>query len=151
TAAGDRDRHRPGHRRERAAAGLGRDRRRVVHHAGPAQDLRCLLPGTEQAHVPAARLQEVRTPVLVQIEKPAPRVVRRPSALVLAAFVAGVLPFALHTWAALHGNFAQDDFVMTYRAAFAGPFDLGYLFQDYHGHLTPGGFFLAAVMTWWAP
>ncbi|AEK46214.1 hypothetical protein RAM_38735 [Amycolatopsis mediterranei S699] len=89
--------------------------------------------------------------MLVQIEKPAPRVARRPSALVLAAFVAGVVPFALHTWAALHGNFAQDDFVMTYRAAFAGPFDLGYLFQDYHGHLMPGGFFLAAVMTWWAP
>ncbi|MCR6485720.1 hypothetical protein M8542_23125 [Amycolatopsis sp. OK19-0408] len=76
---------------------------------------------------------------------------RRPSIVVLAAFVAGVVPFAFHAWAALHGSFAQDDFVVTYRAAAAGPFDLGYLFQDYHGHLQPGGFFLAAVATWWAP
>jgi hypothetical protein len=71
--------------------------------------------------------------------------------LVLAAFVAGVVPFAWHAWAALHGSFAQDDFVVTYRAAAAGPFDLGFLFQDYHGHLQPGGFFLAALLTWWAP
>ncbi|MEV6648472.1 hypothetical protein [Amycolatopsis sp. NPDC051371] len=84
-------------------------------------------------------------------EKPAPRALRRPTALVLAAFVAGVVPFAFHAWAALHGNLAQDDFVMTYRAAVAGPFDLGFLFQDYHGHLTPGGFFVVAVLTWWAP
>ena len=89
--------------------------------------------------------------MLVQLEKPVSRTQWRPTALVLAAFVAGVVPFAFHAWAALHGNFAQDDFVMTHRAAVAGPFDLGYLFQDYHGHLTPGGFFLAAVMTWWAP
>ncbi|MEU4252982.1 hypothetical protein AB0F15_36840 [Amycolatopsis sp. NPDC026612] len=93
----------------------------------------------------------MRIPVLLETEKPAPRALRRPSALVLAAFVAGVVPLALHTWAALHGSFAQDDFVVTYRAAAAGPFDLGYLFQDYHGHLQPGGFFLAAVLTWWAP
>ncbi|MEU8637493.1 hypothetical protein AB0C38_35395 [Amycolatopsis sp. NPDC048633] len=84
-------------------------------------------------------------------EKPAPRVARRPSTLVVAAFVAGVVPLAFHAWAALHGSFAQDDFIMTYRAAVAGPFDLGFLFQDYHGHLSPGGFFLAAVLTWWAP
>ena len=89
--------------------------------------------------------------MLVETEKPAPRVARRPSVLVLAAFVAGVVPFAFHAWAALHGSLAQDDFVMTYRAAVAGPFDLGFLFQDYHGHLTPGGFFVVAVLTWWAP
>ncbi|MDQ7803718.1 hypothetical protein Q5425_08240 [Amycolatopsis sp. A133] len=88
---------------------------------------------------------------MLETEKPAPRAIRRPSALVIAAFVAGVVPFALHAWAALHGSLAQDDFVVTYRAAAAGPFDLGYLFQDYHGHLQPGGFFLAAVLTWWAP
>ncbi|KDN20560.1 ArnT family glycosyltransferase [Amycolatopsis rifamycinica] len=88
---------------------------------------------------------------MVEIEQPAPRVVRRPSALVLVAFVAGVVPLALHVWAALHGSLAQDDFVVTHQAAAAGPFDLGYLFQDYHGHLQPGGFFLAAVLTWWAP
>jgi hypothetical protein len=90
-------------------------------------------------------------PVLVEIEKPSPRAIRRPSTLVIAAFVAGVVPFALYTWAALHGSLAQDAFVVTHQAAAAGPFDLGYLFQDYHGHLQPGGFFLAAVLTWWAP
>lgn len=89
--------------------------------------------------------------MLVETERPATRVIWRPSAVVLAAFVAGVVPFAFHAWAALHGSFAQDDFVVTYRAAAAGPFDLGYLFQGYHGHLQPGGFFLAAVATWWAP
>lgn len=89
--------------------------------------------------------------MLVQTEPPAPRVVRRPSTVVIAAFVAGVVPFAFHVWAALHGSLAQDDFVVTHQAAAAGPFDLGYLFQDYHGHLQPGGFFLAAVLTWWAP
>ncbi|MEV6877237.1 hypothetical protein [Amycolatopsis sp. NPDC051128] len=88
---------------------------------------------------------------MLETEKPAPRVIRRPSAVVLAAFVAGLVPFALHAWAALHGNLSQDDFIMTYRSAAAGPFDLGFLFQDYHGHLSPGGFFLAAVATAWAP
>jgi hypothetical protein len=89
--------------------------------------------------------------VLLEAEKPASRALERPSALVLVAFVAGVVPFVLHAWAALHGSFAQDDFIVTYRAASAGPFDLGFLFQDYHGHLQPGGFFLAGVLTWWAP
>ncbi|MEV6627918.1 hypothetical protein AB0M71_44040 [Amycolatopsis sp. NPDC051114] len=84
-------------------------------------------------------------------EKPAPRALRRPTALVLTAFVAGIVPFAFHAWAALHGSFSQDDFIMTYRAAVAGPFDLGFLFQDYHGHLSPGGFFVVAVLTWSAP
>lgn len=83
--------------------------------------------------------------------KPASRTLRRPSAIVLAAFVAGAVPFALHAWAALHGSFDQDDFIVTYRAAQTGPFDLGFLFQDYHGHLAPGGFFLAALITWWSP
>jgi hypothetical protein len=89
--------------------------------------------------------------VLQLTEKPAPRALRRPTALVLTAFVAGVVPFAFHAWAALHGSFSQDDFIMTYRAAVAGPFDLGFLFQDYHGHLSPGGFFVVAVLTWSAP
>ena len=74
------------------------------------------------------------------------RLARDFSAVVLVAVVAGVVPFALHAWAALHGNFDQDDFVVTYQAAAAGPFDLGFLFQDYHGHLAPGGFFLAALI-----
>jgi hypothetical protein len=75
----------------------------------------------------------------------------RPSAVTLAAFVAGVVPFVLHTWAALRGSLAQDDFVITYHAAKAGPFDFGYFFQDYHGHFAPGGFLLADLLTAWAP
>lgn len=75
----------------------------------------------------------------------------RPSTIALAAFAAGVVPFLLHAWAALRGSPAQDDFVITYHAAKASPFDLGYFFQDYHGHLAPGGFLLADLLTAWAP
>jgi len=67
------------------------------------------------------------------------------------AAVLGIVPFALHTWAALRGGFAQDDFLITYRAAAGGPFDLDYLFQDYQGHLAPGVFLVAWVMTFLAP
>ncbi|WP_083737897.1 hypothetical protein [Amycolatopsis keratiniphila] len=76
---------------------------------------------------------------------------KRPSPVALAAFAAGVIPFVLHVWAALRGSLAQDDFVITYHAAKAGPFDFGYFFQDYHGHLAPGGFLLADVVTALAP
>jgi len=76
---------------------------------------------------------------------------KRPSPVALAAFAAGVIPFVLHAWAALRGSLAQDDFVITYHAAKSGPFDFGYFFQDYHGHLAPGGFLLADVLTAWAP
>ncbi|WP_409495056.1 hypothetical protein [Amycolatopsis sp. cmx-11-12] len=75
----------------------------------------------------------------------------RPSLVTLAAFVAAVVPFVLHAWAALRGSLAQDDFVITYHAAKAGPFEFGYFFQDYHGHLAPGGFLLADLLTAWAP
>ncbi|ANN18483.1 hypothetical protein SD37_24560 [Amycolatopsis orientalis] len=75
----------------------------------------------------------------------------RPSPVTLTAFVAGVVPFLLHIWAALRGSLAQDDFVITYHAAKAGPFDFGYFFQDYHGHLAPGGFLLADLLTAWQP
>ncbi|WP_410605270.1 hypothetical protein [Amycolatopsis sp. lyj-90] len=76
---------------------------------------------------------------------------KRPSPVTIAAIVAGVIPFVLHAWAALRGSLAQDDFVITYHAAQAGPFDFGYFFQDYHGHLAPGGFLLADLLTAWAP
>ncbi|MEV4319091.1 hypothetical protein [Actinocrispum sp. NPDC049592] len=71
--------------------------------------------------------------------------------IVLAAFFAGLVPFALHTWAALHGSLAQDDFLITYRAGTSGLFDPGYLFQDYQGHLAPGCFLLTWLLTAWAP
>src|SRR4051812_4051153 len=50
-----------------------------------------------------------------------------------------LVPFVVHAIAALQGYFWQDDFVITYRAAQANPFDPGYLFQAYNGeHLAPG-------------
>jgi hypothetical protein len=68
------------------------------------------------------------------------------------ALLVGAVPFALHAWAALHGYFWQDDFVITYRASQASPFDLGYLFQAYNGeHLAPGMFLLAWLVTAIAP
>jgi hypothetical protein len=73
------------------------------------------------------------------------------SPIVLAAFVAAAIPFALHTWAALHGSLAQDDFLITYRAGRSGLFDPGYLFQDYQGHLAPGCFLLTWFLTAMAP
>ncbi|WP_410653847.1 hypothetical protein [Amycolatopsis sp. cmx-4-54] len=76
---------------------------------------------------------------------------KRLSPVTSVAFAAGVLPFVLHAWAAMRGSLAQDDFVITYHAAKSGPFDFGYFFQDYHGHLAPGGFLLADVLTAWAP
>jgi hypothetical protein len=87
--------------------------------------------------------------VTAVLEKPASKVTVSP--IVLVAFVAGAVPFALHTWAALNGSLAQDDFLITYRAGHAGLFDLGYLFQDYQGHLAPGCFLLTWFLTAWAP
>src|SRR5437764_3504635 len=149
--AGHRGRHRAGHRRRGAQHDLRRDRRPVLHHARPAQDFRRVLPGTEHARVPAADLQEMRGDdvAVLAAERPAARLSFSP--VLLAALAVGLVPFALHVWAVLHGGLDQDDFVITYRAAQAGPFDPGYLFQDYHGHLAPGGFLLAWLLTAWAP
>lgn len=74
-----------------------------------------------------------------------------PSGLALAALVVAGVPFVVHAWAALQGYFGQDDFVITYRAAHANPLDLGYLFQDYSGHVAPGTFLFAWVITAAAP
>lgn len=74
-----------------------------------------------------------------------------PSGLSLAALVVGGVPFLVHAWVALQGYFGQDDFVITYRAAHANPLDLGYLFQDYSGHIAPGNFLLAWLETAIAP
>jgi len=71
--------------------------------------------------------------------------------LAAVAFVIGAVPFALHAWLALHGFFAHDDFLLTIRAADGGPFDLAFLFQDYNGHIAPGTFLLAWVVTALAP
>ncbi|MCS7477789.1 hypothetical protein ACFFQW_14880 [Umezawaea endophytica] len=78
-------------------------------------------------------------------------VLARPRPVTLAAVAIGVIPFALHAWMALNGFFGHDDFVILHRAAAHGPFDPGYLFQDYSGHLAPGMFLLAWFVTAVAP
>jgi hypothetical protein len=67
------------------------------------------------------------------------------------ALAVAVVPFLVHAWATLGGYFGQDDFILTYRAAQASPFDLEFLFQDYSGHLQPGAFLLAWLVTAVAP
>jgi hypothetical protein len=69
----------------------------------------------------------------------------------VAAFVIAAVTFIVPTWATLNGYFGQDDFILTYRAAHASPFDLAFLFQDYSGHLQPGAFLLTWVVTAVAP
>ncbi|RZS43032.1 hypothetical protein EV193_1027 [Herbihabitans rhizosphaerae] len=71
--------------------------------------------------------------------------------LTAIAIVVGTIPFAAHAWAAMRGYFAHDDFLITFLAERGNPVDFGYLFQDYNGHLAPGLFALAWVVTWLAP
>ncbi|MGH3758302.1 ArnT family glycosyltransferase [Actinophytocola sp.] len=73
------------------------------------------------------------------------------SPVAVAALVTAAVPFAVHALAMLGGYFGQDDFIITYRAAHAAPYDLAFLFQDYNGHLQPGAFLLAWLVTAVAP
>jgi hypothetical protein len=73
------------------------------------------------------------------------------SAIAIAALVTALVPFVVHAVASLNGYFGQDDFILTYRAAHAAPYDLSFLFQDYSGHLQPGAFLLAWIVTTIAP
>lgn len=54
----------------------------------------------------------------------------------------------MHAAFAFNGYFAHDDFVVTYRATRDG---LGSLLQDYNGHLAPGTFALAWLVSTIAP
>ncbi|HEX6360045.1 hypothetical protein [Actinophytocola sp.] len=74
-----------------------------------------------------------------------------PPRMRVAAAVVAVVPFLVHAWVALHGYFGQDDFLISYRAAHADPLDFSYLFQDHNGHLMPGTYLLAWVLTAVAP
>jgi len=67
------------------------------------------------------------------------------------ALAVAAVPFLVHAWVALHGYFGHDDFIFTYRAAHADPLDFGYLFQDHNGHLVPGTYLLAWILTAIAP
>ncbi|MGH3877515.1 MAG: hypothetical protein ACRDSK_10830 [Actinophytocola sp.] len=69
----------------------------------------------------------------------------------VAALVVAGVPFVVHMIATLNGYFGQDDFILTYRAAHAAPYDLEFLFQDYSGHLQPGAFLLTWLVTAVAP
>lgn len=82
---------------------------------------------------------------------PAPARRREGAMFALAALVIMGVPFAVHGWVVLNGFFGQDDFILIYRAAHAAPYDFGYLFQDYNGHLQPGAFLLSWVVTSVAP
>jgi hypothetical protein len=74
-----------------------------------------------------------------------------PKPLTMAAIVTGAVPFVIHAWMALTGYFGHDDFLVMYLAAHHGPFDPGYLFQDYNGHIAPGMFAVAWLSTALAP
>ncbi|HEX2132062.1 MAG TPA: hypothetical protein VHH15_10905 [Actinophytocola sp.] len=77
------------------------------------------------------------------------RAARSPMSAV--ALGVGLVAFVVHAWGALGGYFGQDDFVITHRAGQGSPVDLGYLFQVYSGHLQPGVFCYAWVVTAVAP
>ncbi len=74
-----------------------------------------------------------------------------PSRLGLAATVIAGVPFGIHLWFLFGGFFVHDDFLITYLAAQGSPLDVGYLFQNYNGHIAPGLFFVAWVVTAVAP
>ncbi|MET0133694.1 MAG: hypothetical protein ABW215_08880 [Kibdelosporangium sp.] len=78
-------------------------------------------------------------------------VLTRPRPLTAAAVAVGTVPFVLHAWMTFAGYFGHDDFLILYRSAQHGPFDPGYLFQDYNGHVAPGMFVLAWLVTALAP
>jgi hypothetical protein len=66
------------------------------------------------------------------------------------AFMVAAVPLLWHLWTTLHGYFTQDDYVYIYRAAHQ-PLSLHYLFSSYNGHIIPGEFLLAWVVTRLAP
>jgi hypothetical protein len=78
-------------------------------------------------------------------------VLTRPKPLTVAAITTGAVPFVIHAWMALTGYFGHDDFQVMYLASQHGPFDPGYLFQDYNGHIAPGMFAVAWLTTALAP
>ncbi|MBP2329974.1 hypothetical protein JOF56_010359 [Kibdelosporangium banguiense] len=74
-----------------------------------------------------------------------------PRPVTIAAILVAGIPFVLHAWVLFTGYFGHDDFVVLYRAAGKGPFDPAYLFQDYNGHIKPGTFLIAWLVTAIAP
>jgi hypothetical protein len=89
----------------------------------------------------------------VQVSGPRHLSRQRParSPIAVAAFLVAAVPFVVHAWAALNGYFGQDDFIFTYRAAHAAPYDLDFLFQIYSGHVQPGVFLYVWAVTTISP
>ena len=88
-----------------------------------------------------------------QVSRPRHLSPKRPprSPVAVVALLVAAVPFVVHAWAALNGYFGQDDFIFTYRAAHAAPYDLDYLFQVYSGHIQPGAFLYTWAVTAVAP
>ena len=74
-----------------------------------------------------------------------------PGTLTIAATVVGAVPLLVQTVLAMQGFFAQDDFLITYFAAHSSPVSPAFLFQDYNGHVSPGMFLYAWLVTAVAP
>lgn len=77
--------------------------------------------------------------------------IRLPSRLGLAATVIAGVPFGIHLWFLAGGFFVHDDFLITHLAGQGSPLDVGYLFQNYNGHIAPGLFLIAWAVTAVAP
>ncbi len=65
------------------------------------------------------------------------------------AYALIVLQLVWRAWSLSHSHFWQDDFVYVHQASQG--LSLGYLFQDYEGHLMPGQFLLSWVLSELAP
>jgi hypothetical protein len=83
--------------------------------------------------------------------RPASITLAFPRPVTIAAILVAGVPLVIHAWVLFTGYFGHDDFVVLHRAAGQGPFDPGYLFQDYNGHIKPGTFLIAWLVTAIAP
>jgi len=76
--------------------------------------------------------------------------VLRPSRFVLLGGLMIAAQLGFRAWALAGSWFYFDDLAFMSRAL-NQPFDLGYLTESYGGHLMPGGFAVARLLTDWAP
>ncbi|HME48653.1 hypothetical protein [Mycobacterium sp.] len=78
----------------------------------------------------------------------------RTARLPLVAVIAGVLialQLAVRAVLAFRGYFYWDDLILTGRAGTQGLFSAPYLFDDHDGHVMPGAFLVAGIITRLAP
>ena len=79
-----------------------------------------------------------------------PRVPRRPDRLLLIGGLLIAAQLGIRGWALSGSWFYFDDLAFMSRAL-NQPFDVDYLTESYAGHLMPGGFAVARLLTEWAP